>query len=345
MTISITKTIGRTLGLVGLASALSVVGPIAAQAASNGTACGTDRLIDIAEMNWPSAAALAHIHAIILEKGFGCNVEVIAGDTVPTSASLLAKGTPAIAPELWTGTIQEAWDKGVADGSVVVAGLSISDGAVEGWWIPAYTAAENPGLKSVEDLPDYAALFADPEEPDKGRFYSCPPGWGCEIANAALFEAYDLKDSFNLFSPGSGGNLDASIARAFVREEPIVFYYWGPTGLMGKYDMVQLEMPEYNAEIWACNVDSACSPKRKSSFATPPVVVATAAWLSEEAPNVAAYLSEVALNNVQISRMLTWGDENKASAVETAENFLKTEADIWTSWVPADVAAAVQASL
>lgn len=338
-------TFGRAASTVALTVSLLTASSLGAQAASHGTACGTDRLIDIAEMNWPSAAALAHIHAIVLEKGFGCNVEVVAGDTVPTSASLLAKGTPAIAPELWTGTIQEAWDKGVADGSVVVAGLSISDGAVEGWWIPAYTAAANPGLKSVEDLPSFAALFADPEEPDQGRFYSCPPGWGCEIANAALFEAYDLEDTFNLFSPGSGGNLDASIARAFVREEPIAFYYWGPTGLMGKYDMVQLEMPEYNAEIWACNTDSACSPKGKSSFATPPVVVATASWISEEAPNVAEYLSSVALNNVQISRMLTWGEDNKASAVETAENFLKTETEIWTTWVSADIAAAVQASL
>ena len=67
--------------------------------------------------------------------------------------------------------------------------------------------------------------------------------------------------------------------------------------------------------------------------------------MSEEAPNVAAYLSDVALNNVQISRMLTWGEENKASAVETAENFLKTEADIWTAWVSEDIAAAVQAAL
>ena len=51
------------------------------------TTCGTDRTIDIAEMTWPSAAALAHVHAIILENGYGCNVEVVQGDTVPTSAS------------------------------------------------------------------------------------------------------------------------------------------------------------------------------------------------------------------------------------------------------------------
>lgn len=333
--------IGSAAAALGLAAGLAVALPVAAQA----TECGTDKTIDIAEMNWPSAAALAHIHAIILEKGYGCNVEIVAGDTVPTSASMLSKGTPAIAPELWTGTIQDAWDKGLADGVVEVAGVAISDGAVEGWWIPKYVADANPDLKKVEDLPEYAELFKDPDDPSKGRFYSCPPGWGCEIANAALFEAFELEDSFNLFSPGSGGNLDASIARAFTREEPIVFYYWGPTALMGKYEMVQLEMPPYDADVWKCNSDPNCTPKGKSSFATPPVVVATASWLKGEAPAVMDYLSKVALNNVQISQMLTWGDDNKAGAEETAENFLKTEEALWTSWVPADVAEAVKAAL
>jgi glycine betaine/proline transport system substrate-binding protein len=323
-----------------LLAAVSAFAP-AAMAAS----CGTDKQIDIAEMNWPSAAALAHIHATILEKGYGCDVEVVIGDTVPTSASMLSKGRPAIAPELWTGTIQEAWDKGLADGQVKAAGLAISDGAVEGWWIPDYVASANPGLKSVDDLPQFAGLFADPDEPDQGRFYSCPPGWGCEIANAALFEAYALEDSFNLFSPGSGGNLDASIIRAFEREEPIVFYYWGPTAIMGKYSMVQLEMPEHDPAVWKCNVDSNCTPKGKSAFATPPVVVATAAWIADEAPVVFEYLSDVALSNVQISKMLDWGSANKAGAAETAENFLKTEEDVWTQWVPADVAEKVKAAL
>ena len=335
----------KTIVSLGLALGLVAAAPTVAQAASHGAPCGTDRIIDIAEMSWPSAAALAQIHAIILKEGYGCNVEIVAGDTVPTSASLLAKGTPAIAPELWTGTIQEAWDEGLANGAVAVAGLAISDGAVEGWWIPKYVADANPGLKRVEDLVDYAELFADPDDPSKGRFYSCPPGWGCEIGNAALFEAYGLEETYNLFSPGSGGNLDASIARAFVRKEPIVFYYWGPTGLMGKYDMVQLEMPAYDPEVWKCNMDAECEPKGKSAFATPPVVVGTAAWIAEEAPVVNEYLGNVSLNNVQISQMLDWGAENKASAEETAINFLKTREDIWMAWVPEAVAEAIKASL
>ena len=124
-----------------------------------------------------------------------------------------------------------------------------------------------------------------------------------------------------------------------------MFYYWGPTGLMGKYDMVQLEMPAYNEEIWNCNVDANCTPKRKSAFATPPVVVGTASWLADEAPAVAEYLGKVALNNLQISQMLTWGDENKASAEETAINFLKTRQDVWSNWVPEAAVEAIKASL
>lgn len=335
----------RTKFMKMLASAVVVAGVAGFAPAALAASCDTDKKIDIAEMNWPSAAALAHIHATILEKGYGCNVEVVAGDTVPTSASMLSKGRPAIAPEMWTGTIQQAWDKGIADGSVKAAGLAISDGAVEGWWIPKYVADANPDLKKVEDLPAHKDLFKDPDDPSQGRFYSCPPGWGCEIANAALFEAYELEESFNLFSPGSGGNLDASIIRAFEREQPIVFYYWGPTAIMGKYDMVQLEMPAYDAEIWNCNADSACTPKRKSAFATPPVVVATSSWLSEEAPMVFDYLGKVSLNNVQISQMLNWGAENKAGAKETAENFLKTEQDVWTSWVDAEAAEKIKSAL
>lgn len=333
--------IGSRAAALGLAAFFVGAVPVVALAAE----CGTDKKIDIAEMNWPSAAALAHIHKVILGEGYGCNAEIVAGDTVPTSASMLNKGSPAIAPELWTGTIQEAWDKGLKEGKVEAAGLAISDGAVEGWWIPKYVADAHPDLKKVEDLPKFAKLFADPDDSSKGRFYSCPPGWGCEIANAALFDAYGLEDTFNLFSPGSGGALDASIARAFTREEPIAFYYWGPTGLMGKYDMVQLEMPAYDAEIWNCNTDSACEPNKKSSFAKPPVVVGTAAWVAEDAPTVFAYLDKVALSNIQISKLLTWGDENKADAEATAMHFLETEQDVWTKWVPDDVAQKVIASL
>ncbi len=128
----------------GIAAAMAVAFfsatglPALAQDADAAT-CGTDRTIDIAEMTWPSAAALAHIHATILETGFGCDVNIVGGDTVPTSSSMLTRGTPAIAPELWTSAIQDAWERGVEEGTVVALADAITDGTVEGWFIPQYT--------------------------------------------------------------------------------------------------------------------------------------------------------------------------------------------------------------
>ncbi len=310
------------------------------------TTCGTDRTIDIAEMTWPSAAALAHIHATILEAGYGCNVEIVTGDTVPTSSSMLMRGTPAVAPELWTSTIEEPWAKGLADGTVVQLGEAITDGTVEGWFIPRYTQQANPELTTAEAVIARPDLFADPEDSSQGRLYSCPPGWACELSTTALFEAYAMDDTWNLFSPGSGGALDASIARAFTREEPILFYYWGPTAILGKYDAVQLDLGEANPEVYACNTDPDCrEPAGKTAYPSSPAVVGAAAWVQEEAPNVAGYFAKVGLTNAQISELLVYGDENQADAAQTAENFLKTKQDVWTAWVPADVAEKVLAKL
>ena len=315
--------------------------------AQDSTACGTERKIDIAEMTWPSAAALAHIHAIILEHGYGCSVEIVTGDTVPTSASMISRGKPAIAPELWTSTVEEAWEKGIADGIVVKLGDAITDGTVEGWFIPRYMQEKHPELTTAEAVIARPDLFPDPESTDKGRLYSCPPGWACELSTSALYEAFNMSDKgWNLFSPGSGGALDASIARAFTRREPILFYYWGPTSILGKFDAVQLDLGPAKPHVYACNTDTDCTePPGITAYPSSPAIVGAASWLPKEAPGIAAYLAKAGLSNAQISSLLVYGDENKADAAETARNFLKTEEKVWASWVPAEVAKKVHAFL
>ncbi|RIK85675.1 MAG: hypothetical protein DCC69_08840 [Hyphomicrobiales bacterium] len=338
--------IAAAIGVVTVAAAAFTLSSAPALAQEE-TSCGTGRTIDIAEMTWPSAAALAHIHAIILERGFGCSVEIVAGDTVPTSASMLARGTPALAPELWTSAIEEAWKRGIADGVVVQLGDAITDGTVEGWFIPRYVQEANPGLTSAEAVIERPDLFPDPEDSSKGRLYSCPPGWVCELSTSALYEAFDMEArGWNLFSPGSGGALDASIARAFTREEPILFYYWGPTSILGKYDAVQLDLGPVDMETYTCNTDTDCTnPPGVTAYPSSPAVIGAAAWLPQEAPGVAAYLARAGLTNAQISSLLVYGEENKAGAAETAQNFLRTEKELWTSWVPQDVAERVLSGL
>jgi len=326
------------------AAVLSMGTAASVPALAQETTCGTDRKIDIAEMDWASASAIAHIHNIILSEGYGCNAEIVPGNTVPTSASMIGRGQPAIAPELWMSSIEEAWDQGEAEGTVVELGPAITDGTVEGIFIPT-AVAEAEGIKTIDDAIARPDLFQDAENPDKGRIYGGPPGWAADLAVSALFEAYEMEEKgWNLFSVGSA-TLAASAMRAFVQEEPIMFYYWGPTAVLGSVDATKFEMPTVDMDIYTCNTNSDCDePAGKSDWPSSRVIVGAAGWVAEEAPVVAEYFSKVGLSNDQISKLLVFGLENQAGGEETAENFLNTE-DVWMTWVPADVAERVKASL
>jgi len=63
--------------------------------------CGS---VTIADMTWNSATLIANIDRFILEHGFGCDAELVPGDTMATGASMIEKGQPDIAPEFWSNS-------------------------------------------------------------------------------------------------------------------------------------------------------------------------------------------------------------------------------------------------
>ncbi|GAL24734.1 putative periplasmic substrate-binding protein [Vibrio variabilis] len=149
-------------------TALLVLSGITTQA--NASECGT---VTIADMNWNSASLMAHIDQFILSNGFDCDAELIPGDSVPTGTSMIEKGQPDVAPELWTNGIKEALDQGVADKRLRYAGNSLTEGGEEGFWVPAYMVEQYPELTTIEGVIKHAALFEHPESDDKHAFYGC----------------------------------------------------------------------------------------------------------------------------------------------------------------------------
>jgi len=59
----------------------------------------------IANQNWASAELMAEVDKVILEKGYGCEVELIPGATMPTFTSMDEKGAPDMNPELWANAV------------------------------------------------------------------------------------------------------------------------------------------------------------------------------------------------------------------------------------------------
>ena len=168
--------------------------------------------VTIAEMTWQSAAVLAHLDAQILSTGYGCNVELVPGDTMPTGTSMIEKGEPDIAPELWTNGLGPLLKPAVEEGRIASAGESIAGGAIESLWIPKYMLDAHPELATIDGVIANPQLFPDPEDPSKGALYGCPAGWNCQITTHQLFKAGDMANKgWNLIDPGSGSDLAGSM--------------------------------------------------------------------------------------------------------------------------------------
>ena len=219
--------------------------------------CGDlNRDVIFAGFDWDSAQLHNAIVRYVLEEGFDCTTDDIPGSTVPLMQGLV-RGDVDIYIELWINNAPEIYYEALDKGEVVDLGNSTN--ALEGWFVPSYVINGDsergleplaPDLKSVADLPNYASVFTDPEEPEKGRFYNCVIGWQCEQVNSQKLETYGLTNSFTNFRPGSAAAFDAEIEAAYRQGEPILIYYWGPTWILGTFDLVALEEPEYSDECW-----------------------------------------------------------------------------------------------
>ncbi|MCB1500980.1 MAG: ABC transporter substrate-binding protein [Bauldia sp.] len=325
--------------------ALAVLFAAAPAWAGDTPKCELDRPIMFGDLNYGSAQFHTAVASYIIKNGYGCAVDSIPGDTIPLINGV-ARGDADLVMEIWTANPAQAWIDAEAAGKTIALGTTFPD-ASEGWFVPAAIVtgpdAVAPDLKSVTDLAKYKDLFADPEEPGKGRFYNCPAGWQCEIVNSKKLEAYGLDGDFTNFRPGTGEALDAAAETAALRNKPAVFYYWGPTWLLGKFDFVRLEEPAFDRATWDAMM-AAEHPTAATAYPESKVVIGANKAFTEAAPTVARFLSSYKSTNAATSAMLAYMRDNKATPADTAVHFLKTTDD-WTAWVPAEVAARVKASL
>ncbi|MGD8170760.1 ABC transporter substrate-binding protein [Vibrio sp. TRT 21S02] len=304
--------------------------------------------VTIADMNWNSATLIANIDRFILEHGYGCDAELIPGDTMPTGTSMVEKGQPDVAPELWSNSLKDALDKGVAEKRLRYAGKALTDGGEEGFWVPAYLVKKYPEIKTIEGVKKHAKLFEHPEDPDQFAFYSCPAGWNCQISAGNLFRAMKLDESgFTIVDPGSSAGLSGSIAKAYERQEPWFGYYWAPTAVLGKYDMVKIDFGSGfdEAEFVNCTTQAECESPKVTMYPPSPVHTITTEKFATRAPEAYQYFTKRGFTNADMNQLLAWMEDNQADGEEAMHYFLEKYPQIWTQWLPEDVVKKVQQAL
>ena len=325
---------------------LAVSAPGAARAEE--PACEIDRPVMFGGLDWDSNAFHTELARIILERGYGCETDVLPGSTLPLITGL-GQGDIDVLMEVWRDNVTEPWNEALEAGTAVSLGTNFPD-AVQGWYVPRYVIEGDPArgiepmapdLRSVSDLKDHWQLFRDPEVPTKGRFYNCILGWSCEEQSTRKLKGYGLDRTYTNFRPGTGAALAAAIASAYERGEPIVAYYWGPTWVLGAFDLVKLDEPAYSEEAWnAFNAD----PERRPpvAFPTVEVIIGANAAFAERAPEVATFLRNYETTGQMVSEALAYMQQHEgATARDAAFHFIETRGDVWRQWVSAEIAARV----
>ena len=310
--------------------------------------------VHLGDFDWDSANVHTAIVGFILEKGYGCDVQVTKGSTSPIMAAHY-DGQLDIITEVWRDNIVQMHEEAVAKGQIIELGVN-TPSSTQGFYVDKATS-DKYGLKSVEDMkkPEIAKLFADPEAPGKGRMTSCISGWTCYTINLVKHKVYGLDKYYTNFDPGSGGALDAAIAGAFAKKKPIFTYYWAPTGLMGKVDLVRLKEPKFEQKCWddmsvvvediKANGPDAYKPSCACEYRDMALTKSVLATWAKSHPKENEFIGKYTVPTATVNKMLAYYEDESGGDMEaTAIEFLKTET-MWKDWVPADVAKKVSAAL
>lgn len=315
---------------------------LANSATAADTACEIDRTVNFSGQSTESNLVITEIHRFILEHGYGCQTDTLPTETLPGLAAL-ERGDLDVYSEVWPNSMGDIWDAAIERGKVIAAGHLFDAG--EAWFIPRYVHERFPDLKSVSDLPKYKDEFRDPESPNKGRFYGCPAGWSCDVISSNLFDAYDLDDSFIYYQPGTPAAQKAVIMSEYRRKNNIVFYYWYPTPLVGSLDLVKLELPEYDEEKYKCLSDSDCVDPQPSDYPVTPAVTALNKDFADATPELKKLFDKNEIPLEIMYETLAELEETGDEPNEIALWFLAEYPEVWTKWVPEDIATRVKQAL
>ena len=275
----------------------------------------------------------------ILKEGYGYPAESVEV-SVPVAQVSLDKGDVDVWLDLWWWYYLPWYESAIADGKIENVGVSMEP--VPSFWMIPKWVSEEYNIKTVEDLkrPDVVKLFPDPEDPNKGLFVNCPIGWQCQLINTIKMEAYGLTKQYNIVE-GTAAALDAALAGAQKKHEPVFGYYWAPTALMGMFDWYILEEPKYDPLVWDKILAAAEDPSLRpiaEAVAYEAVSPINGIWsgLRDKAPDVATLVGKMSIGLEPVNKIAAWAIENDIQGDwdKAAIQYLKTYEDRWKTWMP-----------
>lgn len=325
-------------------SAIMTAGVLAVLTACGVTGCNRKTgEITFADVGWDSVKFHNAVAGLIAEAAYGYTWKEVPGSSSIMHEAML-KGEIDVNMEEWTDNLA-TYEADLNQGRFRELGVNFGDNT-QGLYVPRYViegdeerniAPMAPDLKTVQDLKQYSHIFRDDENPSKGRIYGAIPGWDINEIMKKKVEYNDLDTDYIYFQPGSDAALAAAFTSAYEKGEPIVGYYWEPTWLTGKYDLVLLEDAPYT--------DAESYKEGKTACPSVRVTIGVSNAFYEQNEEFCGFLKNYhtssALTSEALAHMQDTGDDYNA----TARWFLTEHDELLSQWLPVKEADKVRGAL
>ncbi|MDO5041327.1 MAG: glycine betaine ABC transporter substrate-binding protein [Peptoniphilus sp.] len=297
---------------------------------SSQSSSGVNKEIKFADAGWDSVKFHSAVAGTILQELYGYTWSEVTAST-PVAHQGLISGEIDIMMEAWTQNIP-SYDEDVAAGKLEEVGVNFDDN-YQGIYVPRYVVEGDeergiepsaPDLINVWDLKNYPDVFKDDEDSSKGRVYGAIPGWEIDNIMHKKYLHYGLDENFVYFRPGSEAALATAITSAYEKGVPVAAYYWEPTWLLGKYDMVLLQDKPYDPELF---------PEGQTECPSVVVTICSSNDFSQDNPQVIDFLSKYKTSSALTSEALAYMQDNKADYITTAKWFIQEHPELLKEWL------------
>ncbi|MBY4675368.1 ABC transporter substrate-binding protein [Marinobacterium arenosum] len=307
--------------------------------------------IRIGEVSWDASLAIENVLKVVMEENLDVDVEIIAADQSAIWAAMdKGKGAIDVHPDVWTSAQAEPWQKFVVAGSKEsIKSNKTPYNGTEGLFITGYMQ-DTYDIRSVQDLakPEIAKLF-DSDGDGKGDYWPGAPGWGAVKLNQIKAKSYGFDKYFEPLIV-SDSVIKAQLKNAVRRKQGILFFSWTPESIHSAYDLRQLEEPEftgyasdnkkdhplYNPNGCYNFVDTENWLEESSITCNAPsteVHIAYSGKLEKRAPQVARFLSNVALDAKVVSRWIYNIAEQGQDPYYMAKEWVYQNPDVVKGWL------------
>lgn len=291
--------------------------------------CGSETIV-LAVNPWVGAEANANVAKNVMEEQMGCTVEL---QEIPETGQFKAMADDDVDAtlEVWpSGHLKDRKDYIEKAGTVVDGGELGITGNI-GWFVPSYVVDDNPDLATWEGFKDNADEFATAETGDKGRFLGADTTYS--IFDEAIIKSLGL-DLQVVYSGSEAASL-AALDKAYNAQEPILMYWWTPQWANAKYDLVEVELPEYTEDCAAIAAeDPDVAEGYDCDYADDVLYKAFSADLETKDPAAFEFLSN-----------FTWTEEDQNGVAleiqdgtdpsDAAQTWIDANTDTVQSWLPA----------